>query len=186
VRAKAVEALGEIGDEETIPALRKRLKDWDRDTKAAAVIALGKLKDSPSAPALKELLWDKDEIVREKATLALGMVGSREAIPALKELLQDPNGLVRIAAAESLHMMGDDSGKDFLFRAAKADDKDAKLRALAVLEKMATPKDVPALKSVAGDQDKMVAVTAARAIVIASENTDRQWIQRKRKMRRRP
>ncbi|MHB9155163.1 MAG: HEAT repeat domain-containing protein [Endomicrobiales bacterium] len=164
IRAKAAEALGDIGDPSAVAPLRKRLKDWDRGAKVAAVMALGKLKDVQSVPVLRELLWDKDDIVREKAAAALGLMGSPEAAPALEEMLKDPNGLVRIAAADSLYLLGRDSGREFLLGVLKTNEKDAKLKALAVLEKMATPADAASLAELLNDPDRGLAIAAARTL----------------------
>lgn len=161
VRAKAAQILCDIGDTTCFTGLRKRSKDWDKDVKGYSILALGKLKDTESMSAIRELLWDKDDTVREKAVLALGYMGNTEAIGALKETLQDANGFVRITASKALHMLGDDSGKDFLIRVLKTDDKDAKLRALNALDGMVKPEDVPVLQQLAAGTDKLIAVKAA-------------------------
>lgn len=168
VRAKSAEALGEIGDATCYPALRKRLKDWDRDTKVSAMIALAKLKDTASIPVLREMLWDKDEIIREKAATALGIMASPETatINAMKKVLEDPNGMVRLAAVDALAKLGDDSGKDFLLRAIETGDKDAKLKALAILPNLAAPKDILKVQALLSDNDKTLAIAAAKAIVL--------------------
>jgi len=169
VRAKAAEALGDIGDTVTIPALRKRLKDWNRDAKNAAAIALGKMKDKESEPLIKEMLWDKDEIVREKAATALGYMGEESSLEALKKVMEDTNGFVRIAAAEALHKLGDDSGREFLLRVLKSEDRDAKLRALDVLSVTASAKEVPQMQKLAENKDKVLAIKASKAVIMASK-----------------
>jgi HEAT repeat protein len=170
IRAKAAEALGEIGDKDavTVAGLRKRMKDWDRDSKTAAALALARLKDEESAPAIREMLWDKDETVRERAAQALGIMGSSATVGGLFELLKDPNGLVRITAAQSLHELGNDSGRDFLLSALKSEDKDARIRALNAFSAMATPKDIPALQPLLKDPDATVQIAAAKAVIKAS------------------
>jgi len=167
VRAKAAEYLGDINDASAIDPLRKRLTDWDRNTKCAAITALGKLKDKQSIPAIRELLWDKEDDIKEKAAEALGCMGDTDLAPAIKELLKDKNGFVRFAAVEALIKLGQDSGKDFLIGALKAQENDAKLRALNILEKIVTVKDVPAVEPLVSDADKSVSITAARVIVTA-------------------
>jgi len=165
VRAKAAEALGEIGDQNALEPLRKRLKDWDKGAKAAAVLALGKLKDKQSAPVIREMLWDKEDVLKENAAQALGYMGITDVAPAIEELLKDKNGFVRFAAVEALYRLGQDSGKQFVLDTLKADEKDAKLRALNILEKTATAKDIPLMEPLVSNPDREVSITAAKAIV---------------------
>ena len=173
VRAKAAEYLGDIKDSAAIEPLRKRLTDWDKNAKCAAMVALGKLKDKQSIPAIREMLWDKDDDMKEKAAEALGYMGDTDLASAIKELLKDKNGFVRFAAVEALNKLGQDSGKEFIIGALKAQENDAKLRALNILEKIVTVKDIAAVEPLVSDADKSVSITAARVIVTAESRENK-------------
>lgn len=166
VRAKAAESLGEIRDGSAAVLLRKRLKDWDVNAKSAAVVALGKLQDKESLPAIKELLWDKDDKIREKAAEALGYMGDASVTPALEELLKDANGFVRFTAVESLYKLGQSSGKEFVLGALKAQENEAKLRALGILADIGTEKDIAKIEPLTRDADRKVSIAAAKAVVM--------------------
>ncbi|MBN1621188.1 MAG: HEAT repeat domain-containing protein [Endomicrobiales bacterium] len=184
VRAKAAEALGDMGDPTVAPAIRERLKDWNREPKVEACIALGKLDDLESIPQIRELLMDEDAIVRENAALSLGMFSFKEnkSIKALLDILDDPNGLVRIAASKSLFILGDDSGKEFVLGVLKSDERDAKIKALEALEAMANQGDIKDLESLLDDEDKSIAVRAAKVLVMVKQRmeSDKEMIEGKK------
>ncbi|OGS24710.1 MAG: hypothetical protein A2314_04385 [Elusimicrobia bacterium RIFOXYB2_FULL_50_12] len=103
--------------------------------------------------------------MREKAAVALGLIGDAAAAEALEKALEDTNGFVRIAAAEALNGMGLDKGKAFLVKVLSAPEKDARLRAMAVLEKISKRNEIAQFKKLLTDTDKSIAVLAAKAIV---------------------
>ena len=82
VRAKAVEALGNVGaaDAAVVPVLVGALKDRDAGVRVAATLAL--LKIGPAAeeavPALIDGQNDKDARVREYAAKALARIQDRK------------------------------------------------------------------------------------------------------------
>jgi HEAT repeat protein len=80
----AVEALGNAGAVEAVPALI-RLLGADPWLQFAAVSALGKIGDGRVVAPLVELL--DDELVAELAAEALGRIGESAALPALLERL---------------------------------------------------------------------------------------------------
>jgi len=102
----AAEALGEIGPEATIPALKDLLGDEEVNGRSAAAKALGHLgsKAKATIPDLMAALGDESWEVRQSAAEALGKMGpeAERAIPDLKRLLDDENVQVRRAAAEAL------------------------------------------------------------------------------------
>ncbi len=67
--------------------------------------------------------------------------------------------------ARSLFLLGDESGKDFLLRVLKTDDRDARLKALGALEGMLKKDDLGSLRQLAEGKDKLVAVKAAENII---------------------
>ena len=84
----------------------------------------------------------------------------------MKELLKDKNGFVRFAAVEALYKLGQDTGRQFVLDALKAEEKDAKLKALGILEKIAVVKDLDAVEPLVADNDKAISINAAKVILI--------------------
>lgn len=89
VVAIAVWALGELGDTDSIPAIRNlfNTSSYEMITLFAAE-ALGKLGDQLSAPKMYQMLESEDEDFRGYAAAALGTLGNQEAVPRLENLLQ--------------------------------------------------------------------------------------------------
>ncbi len=81
VRYRAADALGKQGPAASaaVPALRKALKDPDRDVRKAATRALVKM-GAAAVPALRKALKDPDEGVRKAAADALGKLGQGDAL----------------------------------------------------------------------------------------------------------
>jgi HEAT repeat protein len=72
VRRAAAEALGNIGDEAAVPALKKMVGDGDADTRRTAVDALKDIGGPEAIQTLMGLLKDPDPAVRKAAVEALG------------------------------------------------------------------------------------------------------------------
>lgn len=85
-RAGAIELLGELGDERTLPVLRRALEDASGPVRVQAAQALGRLRDRDAVVALCTSLQYAPEL-RIAAVRALGEIGEPSAIEALAELL---------------------------------------------------------------------------------------------------
>lgn len=72
VRKEAAQALGNIGDEAAVPALKKLVGDADAQTRRTAVEALKDIGGADAIQALMALLKDPDPEVRKTAAEALG------------------------------------------------------------------------------------------------------------------
>ena len=97
VRGAAAVALGQIGDDDAVPALASALTR--------------RLRASGFFNRLLRRKVEEDEFVRRAAAVSLGQIASREAVPVLVETLSDvraPND-VRREAAHSLGLIGDPS-----------------------------------------------------------------------------
>ena len=103
VRRFSAEALGNISDENTLPALLDALAaekvDVARGTMASA---LGKFKNRDAAAALCKMLKDDCPGVRAAACAALGAIGDGSAVEKTSPLLKDRSEFVRRAAALAL------------------------------------------------------------------------------------
>lgn len=130
IRARAAEALGQIGDPVAVDSLIDLLqRDFNAKVQAAAAKALGELKDPQAIPALEQALQHSTH-VRCKALIALGEIGGRRALRSLIELTEDPAPTVRYHAANCLAKAGDRSALPAL--EALARDTDEMVRRTAV------------------------------------------------------
>ena len=106
VRARAAEALGQIGDRTALGSLSD-VFDKERSplVMAAAAKALGDLRDPGALSALNCALQQTDP-VRIKAVIALGEIGGSEAFEMVAERLRDPASQVRYQAAGAIGRSG--------------------------------------------------------------------------------
>ena len=88
--AMAAWALGRMGDEQAIPALRAALASPYRSIRAQAVRALGALHDGEMKPLfLKQLQLEEDQGLKMAYASSLGRLGADEAVNDLLALLYD-------------------------------------------------------------------------------------------------
>ncbi|MCP4348579.1 MAG: HEAT repeat domain-containing protein, partial [Desulfobacterales bacterium] len=85
MRTFAVEALGNIDDQEALQSLIEALKDINPSVRGKAAEALGKTGDSIAVQPLIEALKDTNSSVRRKAAEALGKTGDSIAVQPLIE-----------------------------------------------------------------------------------------------------
>lgn len=102
-RLVAVTALGELGDEEIVPALVETLADPDPRVRARALRACGALGGDNCVPHVAARLEDKYTSVQEAAAIALGAIGTQRALEALVPVVTSAEtASVRRIAAEEL------------------------------------------------------------------------------------
>jgi HEAT repeat protein len=126
VRAAAVVALGQIGDESAVvslaevlsgrgsaPAVKKRKAEKNEFVLRAAAKALGEIRSRAGVPILIEtLLNDKNAgDVRREAARSLGLIGDAAAIPALRAAAMEADSLLSQVASEALRRIAANSGK---------------------------------------------------------------------------
>lgn len=110
-RAAAAGALGLLGHERAVPALREACEDADSSVAAAASVALQRIgvegcSDQACASLLSEMQGDDPER-RALAARALGGLKDCASVAPLIERLGDVNAQVRADAAGSLGWIGD-------------------------------------------------------------------------------
>ena len=105
VKAKAIDALGNLRAAEATPVLIQHLflRTTDTDVKNLILASLGKIGDANSAAPIVEFLRrDLDPALRGTAIYALGDIGNPESLTLLGEIEQkDANGQVRRLAREA-------------------------------------------------------------------------------------
>lgn len=106
IRAKAAEALGELADPRSVPALVEALNDDYGDVRDAARTALLRIGPPAVEPLIAAAGQDRTRLRRDAAR-TLGLLGDARAVPALVGLLADKDTGVRNAAAEALGQIGD-------------------------------------------------------------------------------
>ena len=115
VRARAAEALGEIGDVSAVPMLIATLhdkRDYGAETHAhyvsdRAATALGKIRDPAGLAALRAMLNADDFADRMRAARALLAAGDESAIPALLTMLHKDDFSTRMSVIRILGEAGD-------------------------------------------------------------------------------
>lgn len=105
VRDNVAFALGEIGDNASVPYLIKALRDPDEWVRKSAAKALSFLDAQSAAGELINLLSDESSAVRKTAARTLGILGIKQAIPHLEKLLSDDNILVRKCALQAIEKL---------------------------------------------------------------------------------
>ena len=128
-RARAVMALGEIGDRSAFDAMRPLLDDPEDVVRRAAAAAFEKLRDPRAVGPLARLLEDESvsTFVRSYAAMALGALKDPSAVESLVAALDDEDALMRRAAARALCRIDDPRPLERLRRMA-AEDPDKSVR----------------------------------------------------------
>ncbi len=103
-RLRAIDALGKIGESNSVDPLIEVLKENDKEMRLSAVEALGKIKDPRATPSLISALEDKD--IQIFVIWALGNIEDKRAVPALTRLLDSQDKYVRYNTAQSLKRIG--------------------------------------------------------------------------------
>jgi len=185
-RRIAAEALGMLGDRESIPGIRQLAATADADTRliaSQALVTLGEVPEvtpfwapfwafsgqwqhcvtlgEPAVEPLLAMLAAKVPRVRAEAAGALGAIGSPQAITGLTRLLTDPTSKVREVAAAALATIGGPAAADALLQAYRAEPDPSGRRDLLELALQLGPELLqPFLHSALGDEAPLVRMLA--------------------------
>lgn len=131
VRIAALQALGNIGGDDVLPALLSALADSDRMVRKNAILILGDLRNIKVIPNLVRQLTDMEMSkyafegllkfgrmalpslhrimkgnysleLRERVIDLVGKIGDRKSVDPLLEMLEDPIPSIRLASIDSL------------------------------------------------------------------------------------
>jgi HEAT repeat protein len=184
VRAMAVDALSELGQEALEQLLAKDAgidpgsTDWtavrafskaldsDRpECRMAAASALGRIGDDDAIRPLVSRLEDSDPRVRERVCYALGRVGHPQAVDALNKRLDDEHERVRSAAADALGGIGTSRALAALLE--MLDDENAGIRRVAAsaLGNAGSAQPVPDLVGALEDEHDAVRQASVFSII---------------------
>jgi HEAT repeat protein len=169
VRARVVEALGQMGDAQAVSPLLERLQnDTQATVRWRAAESLGMLKNTHAINNLLEVLQREiDPVVRGRAAEALGFFKSEDVVVALLDSLQsDAFPAVRWRAAQALGFLQDDGAVTILIQVLKKDaDNAVRWSAAQALGQIKAFSALPALlESLRADLDPSVRWSAAEAL----------------------
>ena len=164
VRARALEALGKIGDPEGRGVVTGHLTNPDPELSREAALACWRMSDSTAAPYLAAASKSQDALTRAFCAYAMEKTPRpRDTLKALAALITDENLTVRAYAARALAKQKDPQALGLLTKAA--DDPDYRAR-IAVVRALGSFADSAALPQVLGgllDREPTVRETAAAA-----------------------
>jgi HEAT repeat protein len=145
LRMAAANALGELGQRDTVRHLTDRFADSDPRVRARAARACGKIGDARATDALAGLLDDPKAAVRREAAESLGAIGNRQALQALLGLYDDDSEIVRRIAVMGFGSFENDRPVDHLVTALG--DESPAVRRTAVYSLVALLSNVPSERS---------------------------------------
>ncbi len=169
VRARAVEALGGVG-EPGLSSLLKVLEHEEPPLRLLAALALvsGSMPVARVVAPLRRALADSDPAVREAAVLALAKVRDNEATALIVAgAKQEPWPRVRRAEIEALGQLCGAAAGDLLLRAAERDVTDLRRLALAGLLRCRDPRLPDLLIKLLGDESQPPTVRSQAATLAA-------------------
>lgn len=167
VRLGAIEALMEIGDKASVPALLVQLTNTEPRVRKTVLRALRKLKDPTSADAVaKAMREDKEPGVRASAVTCLADILGDRAIPKLTDLKTDLDPAVRLEAAGALAGLGQPAAGAL---AGFLSDADPSVQSMAIegIGHFGTKDNIPALAELASTaawKNKFVRLSVAQAL----------------------
>ncbi|MBN1565186.1 MAG: HEAT repeat domain-containing protein [Anaerolineae bacterium] len=107
IRAKAADALGDLGDKAAVESLRSALLyDSEGRVRQAAAYALGDIGAEEAISPLCRAIEDQDNYVRSAAAMSLGKLGGPQAVAALIKAQGDTAENVRKTVTNALNKLG--------------------------------------------------------------------------------
>lgn len=154
VQGKAVDVLIKINHPDTIRYLIPALKDESEYSRRAAVEVLNAVGNQNSVKDLLGAIRDDDWWVRSRAGDALAEIGGPDVVQSVVKLISDKDEEIRRTAIEILNMTKDEGAVDGLIKATDDSDWWVRERAVDALSKIGSPKALPKLESMLGDDAK--------------------------------
>jgi HEAT repeat protein len=155
-RSAAARALGRVGGDSSLPALRKALSDTEWVC-ISALESLAERRDGQAIPDIAALLSHPSETVRYSAIEALGHLASDDAKRALLDSLENASALEKSAIVKSLVQIGVSPNMseayDVLVEILRNGDLDEKIIAIRGLSSLKDPRAIPIILDEAGALD---------------------------------
>lgn len=169
VRADAAWALGEIGAQEAVDALKQRLDDPSTTVCSNAALALIRLGDRPLIQEMVRTLRDPSPSVAAGAASALGMSRNRELVPYLLAAFGTRDERLGAAIATALGQMEDQRALEALFASLRANF--VPVQVCEALGRIGDPSARPLLLKTLGHASPDVRAAAARALSLLEQKS---------------
>ncbi|NNC77489.1 MAG: protein kinase [Woeseiaceae bacterium] len=154
VQSKAVDMMIQINHPKTVQYLTEALKDESEYARRSAVEVLNEIGTVNSVKELLSVMKDDDWWVRSRAGDALAEIGGPKVVDAVVSLIKDEDEEIRRSAIEILNSMKDERAVDHLIVATDDDDWWVRERAIDALAQIGSPKALPKLESMLGQNPK--------------------------------
>ncbi len=154
VQGKAVDVLIKINHPDTIRYLLPALKDESEYSRRAAVEVLNAVGSANSVQDLLGAIKDDDWWVRSRAGDALAEIGGPKVIDSVVKLISSEDEEIRRSAIEILNTAKDERAVEGLIKATDDSDWWVRERAVDALSKIGSPKALPTLEAMLGNDPK--------------------------------
>lgn len=182
----AIEALGRLGDIESIAQLRDKLEPKSRPgyfgggtdltTPQYAALALWRMGDREAGAMLKELLVHPAQSVRVQSAIALAEMGDATGIRVLESRLQNP-GAFRIPVLDALSHLDHPRAAQLLEREMNVGDMRGRLLAAVYLAEKGDPSGRKVLLKTAQSSDVDEAYQAAIQLARLNDPTAARFLE---------
>ena len=154
VQSKAVDVMVKINHKDTVKYLLPALKDESEYARRAAVEVLNKVGNVNSVKDLLEAIKDDDWWVRSRAGDALAEIGGPKVVDSVVALIKHEDQEIRRTAIEILNTTKDERAVDHLIKATDDNDWWVRERAVDALTQIGSPKALPKLEKMLGQNAK--------------------------------
>jgi serine/threonine-protein kinase len=163
VQNKAVDMMVQLNHPDTPRYLTEALKDESEYARRSAVEVLNEIGSPDSVKELFNVIKDDDWWVRSRAGDALAEIGGPKVVDSVVKLIRDEDEEIRRTAIEILNATKDERAADALIKATEDTDWWVRERAVDALSKIGSPKALPRLEQMLG-QDPRTDTVVVRAI----------------------
>jgi len=163
VQNKAVDMMVHLNHPDTPKYLTEALKDESEYARRSAVEVLNEIGSPDSVKELFNVIKDDDWWVRSRAGDALAEIGGPKVVDAVVKLIRDEDEEIRRTAIEILNATKDERAADALIKATEDSDWWVRERAVDALSKIGSPKALPRLEKMLG-QDPKTDTVVVRAL----------------------
>jgi HEAT repeat protein len=137
VRRRAVEAVGHLPDDASVPGIiREAYRSENPGLRASAVRAMGFTCDRMWLNTILEELESEDPEMRFEAAQAAGQLEDERALPLLIRATRDRDQEVRLAAVAALGAIGGQAAREALLRILRGSDEALSEAADAALDEL--------------------------------------------------
>jgi serine/threonine-protein kinase len=170
VQNKAIDMMIQINHADTVKYLTEALKDESEYSRRAAVEVLNEVGSVNSVKELLAAIKDDDWWVRSRAGDALAEIGGPRVVDSVVSLINDEDEEIRRTAIEILNSTKDERAVEHLIAATDDSDWWVRERAIDALSQIGSPKALPKLESMLG-QDPKTDTVIVRALAKLGNQT---------------